>query len=94
MRSVLWGNGKMKKSPWFTAAAVGLVFVVVGCAYGLGEKMAALKYQYQSIATEVKGNQMTNAAQTLILAQIKDSLHELDKSIATHTILLDALKGD
>ncbi len=84
---------KHRKAGWLTAGAISVVLVIVGCAYGLGEKMAGLKYQYKAIATEVEGNRMTNAEQTVILGQIKDSLHELDKSIAAHSIFIDELKG-
>ena len=74
----------MKKQSWLTAAAMGLVFVVISCAYGLGGEMAVMDIKIET-------NRMTNTEQTLILGQIKDSLHELDKSIAKHTLLLEVL---
>ena len=82
----------MKKTPWLTVGAIGLVFIMISCAYGLGGKLSDLKHQYQSLDVKVEKNRMTDVEQTLILKQIKDSLHILDKSLAEHTLLLDALK--
>ncbi len=83
---------KQGKAGWITIGVISLILTVISCAYGLGGKMAGLKYQYQIIEVKVEGNRMTNAEQTVILAQVKDSLHELDKSIAAHSIFIDELK--